>query len=50
MLPKGVLGREQIKKLFIYSGNEHPHISQKPEIINFKDFNKKYSIGQKVAS
>tara|TARA_E500000178_G_scaffold256653_1_gene253191 strand:- start:110 stop:586 length:477 start_codon:yes stop_codon:yes gene_type:complete len=50
MLPKGVLGREQIKKLFIYSGNEHPHISQKPEIINFKDFNKKNSIGQKVAS
>ena len=50
MLPKGVLGREQIKKLFIYSGNEHPHMSQKPEIIDFKGFNKKNSIGQKVAS
>ncbi len=32
MLPKGRLGRQLIKKLFVYSGNEHPHVAQKPEV------------------
>lgn len=32
MLPKGRLGRQVVKKLFVYSGNEHPHIAQKPEV------------------
>jgi large subunit ribosomal protein L13 len=31
MLPKGRLGRQIGKKLFVYSGDEHPHIAQKPE-------------------
>lgn len=31
MLPKTILGRSIIKKLFLYAGNEHPHIAQKPE-------------------
>lgn len=31
MLPKGPLGRTQIKKLKIYVGEEHPHAAQKPE-------------------
>jgi large subunit ribosomal protein L13 len=30
MLPKGALGRQQIKKLRIYSGSEHDHVAQKP--------------------
>jgi len=46
MLPKGVLGREQLRKLYIYSGNEHPHGAQKPEMIDFKSFNRKNSIGK----
>ena len=41
MLPKGVLGREQFKKLHVYSEDNHPHGSQKPEIIDFKLLNKK---------
>ena len=41
MLPKGVLGREQFKKLYVYAESEHPHDAQKPEIIDFKSFNKK---------
>ena len=49
MLPKGVLGREQIKKLFIYAGEEHPHGAQKPEIIKFESLNKKNKRGQKFA-
>lgn len=31
MLPKTRLGRKMIKKLKVYRGSEHPHISQKPE-------------------
>ena len=31
MLPKGPLGRRQIKKLKVYAGAEHPHTAQKPE-------------------
>ncbi len=31
MLPKGRLGRATGKKLYVYSGNEHPHNAQKPE-------------------
>lgn len=31
MLPKGPLGRRQIKKLKVYAGAEHPHAAQKPE-------------------
>lgn len=30
MLPKGRLGRQMYKKLFVYEGNEHPHMAQKP--------------------
>ena len=30
MLPKNALGRAMIKKLKIYSGDEHPHTSQQP--------------------
>lgn len=31
MLPKNRLGRQIIKKLKVYAGNEHPHIAQKPK-------------------
>lgn len=31
MLPKNRLGRKMIKKLRIYTGNEHPHQAQQPE-------------------
>lgn len=35
MLPKTRLGRQQFKKLFVYTGSEHPHQAQKPEPFNF---------------
>ena len=50
MLPSGVLGREQLRKLYVYAGEEHPHDAQKPEIIDFKKLNRKNSIGQKIAN
>jgi large subunit ribosomal protein L13 len=33
MLPKGPLGRKMYKKLFVYAGENHPHIAQKPEVL-----------------
>ncbi len=33
MLPKGRLGRQMYKKLFVYEGAEHKHQAQKPEIV-----------------
>ena len=41
MVPKGSLGKEQLKKLYVYSGDKHPHDAQKPEPINLKTMNKK---------
>ena len=34
MLPKGRLGRQIYKKLFVYEGNEHPHTAQQPETLD----------------
>ena len=33
MLPKGRLGRQMYRKLFVYAGNEHPHQAQKPVML-----------------
>ena len=35
MLPKNKLGRQQLKKLKVYAGPEHPHQAQQPETISF---------------
>ena len=35
MLPKGPLGREMYKKLFVYAGPDHKHAAQKPEVSTF---------------
>ena len=34
MLPKGPLGRQMYKKLFVYAGPEHKHAAQKPEALS----------------
>lgn len=34
MLPKNRLGRQIFKKLYVYTGSEHPHAAQKPEELN----------------
>ncbi len=36
MLPKGRLGRQIEKKLFVYAGNEHQQTAQKPEVLELK--------------
>ena len=35
MLPKNRLGRQMYKKLFVYVGDQHPHIAQQPKELNF---------------
>ena len=37
MLPHNVLGREQLKKLKVYRGTEHPHNAQNPEILDLNN-------------
>ena len=41
MLPGGVLGKKQLTKLKIYSGNEHPHTAQKLKKIELDKLNNK---------
>ena len=33
VLPHGRLGRQMYKKLFVYEGETHPHMAQKPTVI-----------------
>ena len=35
MLPKNRLGRQMIKKLKVYTGTDHPHTAQIPEVLKF---------------
>jgi large subunit ribosomal protein L13 len=37
MIPKGRLGRAVGKKLFVYAGNEHPHMAQQPEELKISE-------------
>ena len=41
MLPRGALAKKQLSKLKIYSGSDHPHSAQNPQIINLNELNKK---------
>lgn len=36
MLPKNTLGRNMLKKLFVYAGSEHKHQAQSPEVLEIK--------------
>ena len=35
MLPKGPLGRQMYRKLFVYAGPDHKQEAQKPEVLTF---------------
>ncbi len=41
MIPKGPLGREQLRNLRVYAGAEHPHEAQSPEVYDFASENPK---------
>lgn len=36
MLPHNRLGRQMYKKLFVYTGSEHKHEAQKPEVLEVR--------------
>ena len=40
MLPGGPLAKKQLTKLKIYTGDKHPHETQKPKVIEFEKLNK----------
>ncbi len=35
MLPKNRLAAQQLKKLKVYAGSEHPHAAQAPKTLDF---------------
>jgi len=41
MVPRGPLGRRQMKNLKVYAGAEHPHEAQQPEILDVAAMNPK---------
>ena len=41
MLPKGTLGRQQLKNLRVYAGTDHPHEAQQPEVLDVAAMNPK---------
>ncbi len=41
MIPKGPLGRRQLRKLRVYAGAEHPHTAQEPEPLDLAALNPK---------
>ncbi|MEQ8165532.1 MAG: 50S ribosomal protein L13 [Alphaproteobacteria bacterium] len=41
MVPRTPLGRAQMKKLKVYSGAEHPHEAQAPEVLDIAAMNSK---------
>jgi large subunit ribosomal protein L13 len=41
MIPRGPLGRQQMRKLHLYAGPDHPHEAQKPEVLDIGAMNPK---------
>ena len=44
MLPSGVLGKKQLTKLKIYTGENHPHSAQNPTVVDLSKLNIKNTI------
>ena len=45
MIPRGPLGRQQMRNLRIFAGTEHPHEGQNPEVIDVASMNRKNKVG-----
>ena len=41
MISRSPLGRQQMSKLHVYAGNQHPHDAQKPQVLDIAKFNSK---------
>ena len=45
MIPRGPLGRDQMRALHLYNGAEHPHGGQNPELLDVASMNRKNKVG-----
>ncbi len=45
MIPRGPLGRDQMRALHLYTGTEHPHGGQNPETLDVAGMNRKNKVG-----
>ena len=45
MIPRGPLGRQQMRNLRIYAGSEHLHEAQNPEVLDIAAMSRKNKVG-----
>lgn len=45
MVPRGPLGRQQMRNLRVFKGSEHPHAAQSPETLDVGAMNTKNKVG-----
>ncbi len=45
MIPRGPLGRQQMRNLRVFAGSEHPHAGQNPEVNDVASMNRKNKVG-----
>jgi len=45
MIPRGPLGRQQMRNLRIFAGAEHSHAAQNPELLDIASRNRKNKVG-----
>ena len=45
MIPRGPLGRQQMRNLRVFKGTEHDHVAQNPETIDVAGMNRKNKVG-----
>lgn len=44
MVPRGPLGRQQMRNLRIFAGSEHPHAAQNPTVLDVASMNRKNKV------
>jgi len=44
MIPRGPLGRQQMKALHLYAGTAHPHDGQQPQVLDVASMNRKNKV------
>ena len=45
MIPRGPLGRDQMRALHLYNGTDHPHGGTQPEVLDVAAMNRKNKVG-----
>jgi large subunit ribosomal protein L13 len=45
MIPRGPLGRQQMRNLRVFAGTEHPHAAQDPSVLDVASMNRKNKVG-----